>query len=203
MRTPTNRARRAGFSLTELVAAIAVFSVVGYALAGSVDLANRAQVTVSSTIDRNVALRKAATRLRAELKSTGDARIAIATLQDQNHSLTFQVPISVAGVAGWGAFDPRLGPAEVHQNLVNGVIRYTVTVAPNNGARQLVRQVIDAGGATRRSDVLVRNLAPGGGTAPGFSLQQVGDLWQVQITQERRDGGAATTEEFHVRTRNE
>lgn len=199
-----SRARsRAGFSLVELIAAVAVFGIVGYTLAGSVNLAKRAQTTVSRTVDANVAVRDASARLRAELKATGDARIVLATLGDGNQSLSFQVPVEVGGLPAWGAFERRLGPAEVQQNLVDGLLRYTVEVAPNNGERRLVRQVLDAGGTVRRSEVLVRGLARGNNDAPGFALDEVGDLWRVRITQAGRDGGAARTEEFHVRTRNE
>lgn len=194
---------RAAFSLVELIAAIAVFGIVGYTLAGSVGLAKRAQTTVSRTVDGNVAVRNASARLRAELKATGDARIALATLGDGNQSLSFQVPVEVGGVQGWGAYERRLGTAEVHQNLVDGLLRYTVEVAPNNGERRLVRQVVDSTGAIRRSDVLVRNLTSGGPNAPGFAIDAAGDLWRVRITQAGREGGAARTEEFHVRTRNE
>ncbi len=194
---------RAGFSLVELMAAIAVFGIVGYTLAGSVGLANRAQTTVSRTVDGNVAVRDASARLRAELKATGDARIVRATLGDGNQSLSFQVPVEVGGVQGWGAYERRLGPGEVQQNLVDGRLRYTVEFAPNNGERRLVRQVLDGGGTIRRSEVLVRNLAAGGNNTPGFAIDEVGDLWRVRITQAGREGGAARTEEFHVRTRNE
>jgi prepilin-type N-terminal cleavage/methylation domain-containing protein len=199
----STRSRRAGFSLVELTAAIAVFGIVGYTLAGSVGLAKRAQTTVSRTVDTNVAVRDASARLRAELKATGDARIALATLGDGNHSLTFQVPVEVGGAEGWGAFERRLGPSEMQQNLVDGQLRYTVEFAPNNGERRLVRQVLDDTGAVRRSEVLVRDLAPGVANAPGFAIEAVGDLWRVRITQAAREGGAARTEEFHVRTRNE
>jgi len=194
---------RAGFSLVELMAAIAVFGIVGYTLAGSVGLARRAQTTVSRTVDSNVAVRDVSTRLRAELKATGDARIVLATLGDGNQSLSFQVPVEVGGVQGWGAYERRLGAGEVQQNLVDGRLRYTVEFAPNNGERRLVRQVLDGGGTVRRSEVLVRNLAAGGNNTPGFAIDEVGDLWRVRITQAGREGGAARTEEFHVRTRNE
>jgi prepilin-type N-terminal cleavage/methylation domain-containing protein len=199
----STRSRRAGFSLVELTAAIAVFGIVGYTLAGSVGLAKRAQTTVSRTVDTNVAVRDASSRLRAELKATGDARIALATLGDGNHSLTFQVPVEVAGAEGWGAYERRLGPSEAQQNLVDGQLRYTVETAPNIGERRLVRQVLDNTGAVRRSEVLVRGVAPGGANAPGFAIDAVGDLWRVRITRAAREGGAARTEEFHVRTRNE
>lgn len=203
LRRAHERALRAGFTLIEVIAATAVFLIVGYALAGSVNLAQRAQTTVAGTAGRNVAVRKATTILRSELKSTGDARIGVTTLGDGNHELTFQVPIEVAGVPGWGAFERRLGPAEVLQNLVGGAVRYTVDIAPNNGTRRLVRVVMDGTGAVRRRDVLAQNLAPGGGNAPGFEVTRIGDVWRVRITQQRDNGGAARTEEFDVRTRNE
>lgn len=195
------RKARRGFTLTELVATIGVFSIVGYSLSGAVDLAHRAQATVSGTVDQNVAVRRASATLRGELKSTSDARVTVTTLGDGNHEVTFQVPVEVAGVRGWGAFERRLGPLEAHQNVTDGAVRYTVELSPNDGVRRLVRQVLDAGGVVRRREVLVRSLAAGGGTAPGFAVEQVGALWRVRITQDR-DDGAPRTEEFHVRTRN-
>jgi len=202
-RFATQRSRRSGFSLIELTAALAVFGIVGYTLAGAVGLAKSAQTTVNRTVDGNIAVREASARLRAELKATGDARIVVATLGDGNQSLTFQVPVELGGVQGWGAYERRLGPAEAQQNLVDGRLRYTVETAPNNGERRLVRQVLDSASDVRRSEVLVQNLAPGGGNAPGFAIDGVGDLWRVRITQAGRAGAAARTEEFHVRTRNE
>ena len=194
--------RRRGFSLVEVIAAIGVFGVVGYTLSGSLDLAHRAQLTVNGTVDQNSAVRKASTVLRGELKSTSDARIVVTTLGDGNHSVTFQVPVEVGGVRGWGAFERRLGPAESHQNLVDGSVRYTVEVSPTDGGRRLVRQVLDDTGAVRRREVLVRSLALGSANTPGFAIEHVGALWRVRITQERQGGGAPRTEEFHVRTRN-
>lgn len=200
--TRARSAPLAGFSLVELIAALAVFGIVGYTLAGSLGLAQRAQTTVSRTVDGNEAVRKASTRLRAELKATSDSRILIETLGDGNHRLSFQVPVEVGGVAGWGAFDRRLGPTAAEHNLLDGRVRYTVETGPLNAERRLERQIVDAVGTVQRSEVLVRDLAAGDVGAPGFAVEAAGDLWRVRITRAARAGASARTEEFHVRTRN-
>jgi len=194
--------RRAGFSLIEVMAATLILGVVGYTLAGAVQMAERSHASVANTVDQNTAVRRASSKLRAELRATSDNRIAVTTLPDGNHRLEFQVPVEIAGVAGWGALDRRLGSLEAQQNLPDGQLRYTVESMPGGADKRLVREVIDAAGGVRRRDVLVRGLATTGAQA-AFSVSQAGALWQVQVRQAGKRGGATRAEEFHVRTRNQ
>jgi len=197
-----DRMRRGGFSLTELTAAVAILGVVGYAIAGSVQLARRAQVTVNGTVEVNSAVRKATELLRTELRATRDDLVNVSLLPDGNHELRFQTAVADGAGTAFGVFERRLGALANQQNLVGGVVVYTVVTTPNRGERRLERRVLDGGGTVRHTQVLVRGLTPGGGAAPGFAVEGLGDLWRIRITQEARQGGAARSEEFHVRTRN-
>ncbi len=194
--------RRSGFSLTELTAAIAVLGVVGYAIAGSVQLARRAQVTVNGTVEVNGAVRNATEVLRGELRATRDDLVNVTVLPDGNHELRFQVAVADGAGTAFGAFERRLGGLTNQQNLVGGSIVYTVVTTANREERRLERRILDAGGNVRHTRILVRGLTQGGGENPGFAVDTAGDLWRIRITQEARQGGAPRSEEFHVRTRN-
>ena len=190
---------RAGFTLVEIIAALALFGLVGLALSGTVNLASRAQGTVSDSSARNSALQAASVQLREDLRSAAAAGLTITDLTDGNQEITFQVPVEVAGVQGFGAFEPRLGNSEAEQNQPGWFIRYTVAENPNGSRRRLVRQVLDAASQVQRQRVLTRGL-PADST--GFRLDPAGDMWRVSLTLASQDGSRNWTEELDVRTRN-
>ena len=195
-----------GFTIIEVMISAAIFSVVGYTLASAFLMSAGAQQSVSRSAGTNRSLRTSGSLLMDELRASSDAQITVTPLPDGNHQLDLMVPIDVAGVATWGVHDKHLGPTAALQNRQGWTLRYTVqNVAVGAGGvdRQLVRQLIDTAGDAQRQTVIARDLRSGAAVPPGFSVVQVGDVWEVQITTQGEAQGASGRETlFHVRPRN-
>lgn len=204
--TIQGRSGAGGFTIIEVMISAAIFSVVGYTLASAFIMGAGAQQSVTRIASTNRSLRQSGGFLMDELRATGDAQITVTPLPDGNHQLDFMVPIDVAGVATWGVHDQGLGPTPALQNRQGWTLRYTVqNVALGAGAvdRQLVRQLLDTNGDVQRQKVIARDLRSGAAVPPGFSVVQIGGIWEVQITTQGEAQGASGREtSFHVRTRN-
>jgi prepilin-type N-terminal cleavage/methylation domain-containing protein len=197
--------RRAGFTLIEMMVSLTIFTAVIYSLAVAIDVGNSSQVQVSRTASSGRALRGSTGALFDELRASSDAQIAVTTLAGGNHNVRFRMPIQVGGAAAWGVYEPTLGPTAADQNQADWFVQYTVrTTVDANGTvqRQLVRQLLDAGLAVRRERVLAQGLRDGAAVPPGFRMAQVGDLWELTLSTDDRDGRPVIREVFHVHARN-
>ncbi|MCE9594728.1 MAG: hypothetical protein K8S98_11095 [Planctomycetes bacterium] len=201
------RARRGGYTLIETAAAVAVFMVVWYSLGLALKMGNESQRAVSRIAEESRALRKSISELTDELRTSTDSSVVTATLADGNDSVSFMVPIDVAGVADWGVYDKRLGPLPADRNRPDWRIRYTVAsvdVGAGVIEKQLVREVVDDLGAVRRQDTLARGLRPGVGAQPGFRVTKNGAVWELTLSTVGTAGVSKGEHEvFHVRTRND
>jgi prepilin-type N-terminal cleavage/methylation domain-containing protein len=197
---------RSGFTLLEMMISVSIFAVLGYALLTAVDIAHDSDATVIRISSEDRSVRTSTTSLLDELRSTSDANITVATLADGNHRVRFTVPVTVAGVLGWGVYDRSLGHTPDDQNKVGWSLQYTVrSVTGTDGkpTRELVRQILDAAGSVHSETVLVRGLRSGTQTPAGFKVVRSGDLWEITLsTNSTADHSAVLRTVFHVKTRN-
>lgn len=196
----------AGFSLLELVIALSIFTTLGLSLFTVVDSAKRSHRAVTDGVAENEKLRSAVTGLADELKSTSTALMTITELADGNHEVTFQMPIEVAGVPLWGVEERELGETAEDWVRADWFVRYTVEPTPDATGyvnRVLLRQVMDEAGDVQLEQTVAENLNPGTAADPGFTVTQVGDMWEVCFS---TDGHTTNTNGrkavFHVATRN-
>jgi prepilin-type N-terminal cleavage/methylation domain-containing protein len=207
MNTPRNSsARRAGFTLIEVLVALTLFSVLGYSVALAVGVGEQSRGAVADVVDQAQELRAASTALMADLRATSADRIAIANGADGNHSVRLSVPIEVGGAIVWGVHERTLGSTAAAQDRPDWLVRYRVLdVATGGGAidKQLVRELLDTGGVVRRTTVLVHQLRPGVAAPAGFQVVQVGAVWEVTLsTTGAREGQPGLRTVFHAQNRN-
>jgi prepilin-type N-terminal cleavage/methylation domain-containing protein len=196
---------RAGFTLLEAMIAVSIFSLVGYGLFLAMDIGNDSHGTVLSVTANSRAVRESSRILHDELSATSDASIQVAVLPDQNNSLTFQVPITVEANPSWGVYDRRLGATEAEWNREDWSIRYTVVsqVIEGTQTRRLMRQLLDEVGDAQFQETIAENLCAGTGEAPGFRVEDTGEVWLVTCsTSPDPEHQAISTNTFHIRTRN-
>lgn len=196
---------RAGHTVLELTIATAIFSVVGYALVGAVEMGHNSQHTVLQVAASGEDIREAKDTLVAEMKIAGDSTVVVTTLADGNHELEFQHPVEVGGSLSWGVFDPKYGPDPADQNKEGWQIQYTVESLQQGGEtnRRLVRRILDETSEVQEQRVIIDGLLDGASATPGFSVVQVGDMWVVRITTVGAcQSGGAQGVQFHVNLRN-
>lgn len=202
MKLTSNSARRkaAGFTLIELMVAVSIFSVLGYALTSALSISIGSQKTVDTASQVNRTLREMTGQLTNEFRLTRDDSIAVAILPDANHQVTFQLPILVAGAAAWGIPGSYLETAKA-ADAENWSLRYTVDVVVEDGEvnRRLVRQVLDAALTVQSQEVVADGLRAGDDIWPGFRVMQTGDVWDISLSMTGNTGGQV---ELHVATRN-
>ena len=200
------RASTGGFTLLESMISAVIFVIVGYTLASAFTLGTGTQRTVTRIARTNSSLRESSGILRDELRATGEAQLTVTPLPGGNHQVDLRVPIDVAGVATWGVHDRHLGPTPDLQNQAGWTVRYTVLDLPDGAGgvdRQLVRQLLDVAGDIQRQTAIARGLRSGAAVPQGFSVTQIGGIWEVRIaTQGEAQGAAGRETSFHVRTRN-
>ncbi len=193
---------RKGFTLIEVIMAVGIFSVVGLSLTQGVQIAENTHSSVSSQSSSNRDLRDGISLLRDEFKTCQTSSIAINEEFNGNDQLTFQVPVETNPGIGWGAFDRHLGSTPAEWNRVGWRICYVVQ---NNaeGTPCLLRQVLDGGGALQRETQIISNVPVNGQQdAPGFTVNETGDVWEVTLKTLAGDGHSTRTETFQVQTRN-
>lgn len=204
--TRCRRTAASGYTLLEMMVALTIFSVVGYALTVAIDVASHSQKTVMRVTAEDRGLREATAFLIDELRTSSDATITIAVLADGNHRIRFQMPIDVAGAAVWGVHDRKLSPVLAQQTRQGWFVQYTVRALPAvNGVinRQLVRQILDAAFTVKRETVILDGLRRGTDVPPGFKMVKVGDLWELTLsTVGEINGKVGMRTVFHVQTRN-
>lgn len=203
MRRVDARGSRRGLTLLELMIAVSILALVATASMEMIGTSTQSSAQVGTSVRENAEMREGTRRLREELRGAGGGRFDVVALADGNSELTFQVPITSGGVAGWGVYDRFLGPTEDEWNRVDWSLRYTV-VPDGNGGRQLVRQVLNELDEVQRQSVLVTDLRAGNIEPPGFRVADVGDVWEVIVTAESRStiGGESGGTRIHVRTQN-
>ena len=202
MKPTTNAARSAaaGYTLLEIMIALSIFSVLGYALMSALAISSGTQKAVNGASEDNRLLRAVTAQLTNEFRLTRDDLIAITVLADQNHEVTFQLPILVLGAAAWGVPGTDL-PGTQTPDAANWSLRYTVAAVVENGQqnRRLIRQVLDETQTIRSQEVVADWLRAGNDTWPGFNVVQTGDVWDITLSMTDTTGGRA---ELHVATRN-
>jgi len=199
------RPSASGFTLIEVVIAASLMAVMGLALGSASMMGNNAHVAVLDAIDASKGLRAAGSTVLGEFRSTDADTIAITTLADGNHEVSFMLPITVGGLPAWGVYDPSYGPTAALQNKLNWRIRYTVKNVAENGTplRKLVRQVLDTSAVVQEEETLVNGLRSGVAGSPGFSVTPSGEMWKIEInTEGYADGSQGEKSEYYVRTRN-
>ncbi len=193
---------RKGFTLIEVIVAVGIFSVVGLSLTQGMQIAENTHNSVSSQSSSNRDLRDGVSLLRDEFKTCQTSSIAINQEFNGNDQLVFQVPVETNPGIGWGAFDRHLGSTPAEWNRVGWKICYVV----QNNAQDtpcLLRQVLDGGGALQRETQIISDvLVNGHQDAPGFTVTETGDVWEVTIKTLAGDGHSTRTETFQVQTRN-
>jgi prepilin-type N-terminal cleavage/methylation domain-containing protein len=194
---------RAGVTLIELMITVSILALVVTATMETIGTGTASSRSVTTGVRENADLRDSGKRISQELRSAGGGRFDVAVLGDGNHELTFQVPVTVAGVAGWGVYDRHLGGDEAAWNRVDWSLRYTV-VPGNDGERLLVRQVLDDADVVQRQSTLSGDLRDGNANPAGFQVTNQGDVWEVVITTESASaiGGDAGGMKLHVHTQN-
>ncbi len=192
-----------GLTLLEMMIALSILALVVTASMEMISAGTSSSAQVGAGVRENSEMRDGTRRLREELRGAGGGRFDVVPLADGNSELTFQVPVTSGGVAGWGVYDRFLGPGEDEWNRVDWSLRYTV-LPDGDGGRQLVRQVLDDLDQVQRQTVLVTDLRAGNVEPPGFRVADVGDVWEVIVTTESRSaiGGESGGTRIHVRTQN-
>ncbi len=188
---------RRGFTLLEIVVAMAIFAMVGMALKDTVMLSDHSQHEVFQHAGSNRHLREVSRRLLHELGATDADQITVTPLSGGNTEITFPLPIFDAGAPAWGVMEPGINGGAPS---VGWQVRYTVD---STGAARLLRQVLDDTQVVQKSEVILEGLA-NDPAAPGFVVVQAGSLWDVSL---RLAGSGGLNENgrqanFQVRTRN-
>ncbi len=185
---------RGGFTLLEVSVATAILAVVGYTLAGAIEMGSSSQRLVTASSSANSATRASSAILVEELGLCQSASLTLTELPDGNDEIELRLPITVDGDPEWGVSDPLLG------THAGWRLRYTVVVGAD-GNKQLVRQIVGDLNQVRTSDVIVPRLIPEQGM--GFDVTPAGDVLQVTIST-LGHAGAVHGEEmrFDVLTRN-
>ena len=174
-----------GFTLVEMSIAVTITAIIGLAINSMLQSGtNSGQVVIRETRRANQ-IRRAADKFSKEIRQSQVAKLTIATLADNNHSVTFQLPLSVvAGVTTWGVYDKSLGNTEADRTKAGWFVRYTVMQMALPGGvieAQLRRQILDATFVLQKEWILVRGLLSGNGPQPGFKLTASGSMWRVQL----------------------
>jgi len=203
----TVRKRNAGFTLLEVLVSLTLFSVLGYGVLLALGVGRQSQDTVEELVDEAQAIRGASNAILDDLRATNAAHLSIDVLPDGNHSVRMQASIEVGGAITWGVHERELGPTPAEQDQAGWFVRYLVvdtSIAGGAVEKQLVRQVLDAGGELRLTRTLARGLRAGGGDAPGFRLVQQGAVWEVTLSTAGVHAGQPRTRMiFHAQSRNE
>jgi len=203
MRCIIRNPSRAGVTLIELMVTVSILALVITATMETIGTGAASSRSVTTGVRENADLRDSGKRIGQELRSAGGGRFDVVVLGDGNHELTFQVPVTVGGVAGWGVYDRHLGGDEADWNRVDWSVRYTV-VPGDDGERLLVRQVLDDADIVQRETTLSGDLRAGNANPAGFQVVDQGDVWEVVITTESASaiGGDAGGMKLHVYTQN-
>ena len=194
-----------GFTLLEMIVALTLFSVIGYTLMSAVRMAHQSHSAVVASTIENGNRRKASTRLMDEFTSANSTSIQVVSGAGVNDSVTFQLPITVAGVKEWGIVEESLSSVPAEQSVAGWSIRYIVLDLPWNGGvrTSLVRQVVDDLDVVQVQDSVVDGLRSGALNPKGFSVEQVGVMWEVTLTTAgNANGSEGRSTVFHVKTRN-
>lgn len=198
--------RRAGFSLVEMMIALGMFSVLGLGLAMASRAGSQASETVATATTENGNIRDVTRLLVQELTTARDADIVVNALLDGNDEMTFSVPVVVGGAPDWGVYDTSLGLTEADWNRAGWRFRYAARQVFEGGQlvdRVLVRQILDDTGVVQQERALLAGLSDGVDPA-GFTVRDVGDVWELTITTTRNGGGTSGRRMVvHVHTRND
>ncbi|HPF14851.1 MAG TPA: prepilin-type N-terminal cleavage/methylation domain-containing protein [Planctomycetota bacterium] len=197
-RSPTGARSRGGFTLIEVIIAAVIMSLIGIGLTQGLHLANQTHESVTQHSHLNRDVRKAVSKLRNEFQSTSESRLTLALDGEGNQVLTLQVPVD----SGFGVYDRALGSTPAEWNRDGWSLRYLVQMNAV-GERELVRQILDAGGTVQRQSALASRLLTNDDLeGPGFSVAQTGDVWEIRLATRMEESNGVYTETFHVRLRN-
>ena len=169
LRQTTNN-RQPGFTLVEVLSALAITSVLMVILGNIVISSTRAvdTVVVGSVGDQEI--KRGLKRLVNELQTTSTSVLTINTSNASYDTATFQTPGTYNGTVSWGAVD------------IDGVWRMNWTVRYVMSGTQLVRQVFSGSGSKVGSDeLLVRNVDSLRGGVKGLRLNRIGSVIRITL----------------------
>jgi len=202
----SNRATRRGFTIVELSISLAIFSVVGYALAVIVGVGRESQTIVTGMASIDAQVRDATEQLTTDLRTAQTSTVATTTLADGNTQVSLMQPITVGGADAWGVYDRTLGNDATEQNNAGWHVQYTVrnaTAVDGSATKELVRRLLDVNGVARKTSVLVTGIEPGTANPKGFRVVRNGAIWQVTIsTSGAAPSNAGMRTSFHVHSWN-
>lgn len=196
---------RRGFTLLEMVVALSIFSVIGFTLMSAVRMAHQSHLAVVAATVENIDRREASARLIEELASANSATIEVVSLAGVNDSVSFELPITVAGDSTWGVREESLSQVPAEQSVAGWRVRYAVVAIPVNGVAQnsLVRQVLDELDVVRMQEQVVDGVRGGALNPKGFGVVVAGEMWELTLTTEgNAEGSEGRSTVFHVKTRN-
>ena len=182
------RSLQAGFTLIEMAIVAVISSVILIVIVILTTSTDDAYNMVQQDTDANFSLRQALNRISDDLRQSSSSIISITEGFDHD-SVDLQVPISQDGsTVNWGAA---------------GTVGWHSHILVEDG--WLIRRVTDGAGIPQRMDeVLARNVDNQFDAEKGFSVTQVGGLYQIglRVTARRGERIWRRRETTSVSTRN-
>lgn len=178
------RAVCTGFTLVEVSVATAIVAILAFALVSTLQMGDHTIDTVQDVTEVNAESREVMRRLIEDFQVTNDSRITVQVLPDNNHQVTFMMPIELSGNLTWGVFDEGLGANPDQQTQENWKVRYTTfnVIEPDGINRQLVRQILDLTDTVQLQETVVEYVRNGTDNPPGFQMVKNGDMWEVTLS---------------------
>ncbi len=177
-----------GFSLLEMVIALAIFSLLMIGIITMTMSTEEAYVTIREDTEANYSLRQALTRISNDLRQSSTS-IVVITPGAAHDKVEFQLPISQTGsTITWGA---------------EGQPGWRVLIFVEEG--MLIRRVVDAEGMKMRMDtILARDVDDLFEGEKGFSITTTFGLCQIalRVTAERKGRTWRRSETTSVAPRN-
>ncbi|MEZ5980204.1 MAG: hypothetical protein R3F34_18600 [Planctomycetota bacterium] len=203
MRTTRRELRAAasarGTTLVEIVAATAIFAVIGYGMMRAASTGMQSERAVSELVVENRSLYEACEKLEEELSNACYADVVHEVDEQGWSSLEFQVLVETDDGLEWGARDRALGSTAAKQSRADWKIRYEA-VAIGGGGHALVRRIYDEDEKLQFQEELVPELAENGG--PAFTVEDTGAVWVVTIRYAEGRRAQAQEAVLHVTSKN-
>lgn len=165
---------QAGFTLLEVAIVTVIATLLLMTIVVLTTSTNDAYDTVREDTEANFSLRRTLNRISDDMRQSSSSMIKIATDPDNNHdSLDLQMPVSQEdSTVNWGAA---------------GTVGWHIHILVEDG--WLIRRVTDGAGIPQRTDeVLARSVDNQFDGEKGFSVTEVGGLYQITLRVTARRG---------------